>query len=370
MFDKIMPKIAAAHLERYVVAIFEAAGASSEQASIVGAHLVEADLAGVKSHGVLRVPQYLGAVQTGKVKLDVRPEIVLETKSTSVVDGRKGFGQVVCNEAMSLAIHKALQNGIAAVTVRNTYHSGCIACYTKKAAAKGLIGIVMVNAGGGGQSVAPFGGLARRLATNPLSIAAPSGNSQPIVLDIATSVAPEGKLRYYYQNGKPVPLGWIADSQGRSTTDPKVFYESGGVLLPLGGPAGYKGFGLAFMIDVLAGALSGAGCCRADAPEPSDGLLLMAINIKCFVPLATYYQQVSLLIEHVKCCPPAPGFKGVFVPGEVEYEEEQKRRREGIDLDAATWRRVCHAASSLGVEPPSGKSGSGRRASRTAVTVR
>ena len=133
-----------------------------------------------------------------------------------MIDGRRGFGQVVCKEAMALAVRKALDQGIAAVSVRNSYHSGCIASYTKQAAAEGLIGLVMVNAGGGGQSVAPFGGLARRLATNPLSIAAPSGNGFPIVLDMATSVAPEGKVRECYQRGKPVPAGWLADARGRA----------------------------------------------------------------------------------------------------------------------------------------------------------
>ncbi|MBU6410162.1 MAG: Ldh family oxidoreductase, partial [Verrucomicrobia bacterium] len=279
-----MPKFNAADLKRYVVDLFEAAKASSQEARIVAEHLVGANLAGVDSHGVLRVPQYVSAMQTGKVKLGVRPQVVSESESTAVIDGCDGFGQVVCNEAMTLAVNKALKRGIAAVTVRNSYHSGCIALYTKRAATKGLIAIATVNAGGGGQSMVPFGGLARRLATNPLSIAAPSLHGHPVVLDIATSVAPEGKIRDYYQNDKSVPVGWITNSEGLPTTDPKDFYK-GGALLPLGGTAGYKGFGLAFMIDILAGALSGAGCCRADPPDPKDGLLMVAIDIKRFIPL-------------------------------------------------------------------------------------
>jgi LDH2 family malate/lactate/ureidoglycolate dehydrogenase len=303
----------------------------------------------VYSHGVMRVPHYLAAVRAGKVKPGVRSQILSETKTTAVIDGCLGFGQVVCREAMSLAVQKALEQGIAAVTVHNSNHSGCIASYSKQAAAQGLIGIVMVNAGGGGQSVAPFGGLARRLATNPLSIAAPSGNGFPIVLDIATSVAPEGKVRACFQSGKPVPAGWIADSQGRPTTAPQDFYDGGGFLLPLGGAAGYKGFGLAFMIDILAGALSGAGCCRPGVTEPRDGLLMIAISIKHFIPMANFYQQVASLVAHVKSCPAQPGVGAVFVPGELEFHEEQRRRAEGIELDPATWRLIQEAAGTVGL---------------------
>ena len=176
------------------------------------------------------------------------------------LDGQLGFGQVAAGEAMTAAIQKARKSGIAAVTLRNSYHSGRIASYTCQAAREGMIGLVMVNAGGGGQSVAPFGGLERRLATNPISIAAPANDQYPVYLDIATSVAPEGKIRDYFQRGRPVPQGWITDAHGQPTTDPATFYaKPGGALLPLGGAAGYKGFGLAFMIDVIAGALSGAG---------------------------------------------------------------------------------------------------------------
>jgi len=342
-----MPKIAAVDLERYVVDVFEAARASGEEARIVAEHLVAASLAGVNSHGVLRVPLYVRAIQAGQVTLGGRPRVVSENESTAVIDGGNGFGQVVCDQAMAMAISKALERGVAAVTVRNSYHSGCIALYTKRAAAKGLIAVAAVNAGGGGQSVSPFGGLARRLATNPLSIAAPSLYGFPVVLDIATSVAPEGKIRYYYQNDKVVPAGWITNAEGLPTTVPKDFYE-GGSLLPLGGTAGYKGFGLAFMIDILAGALSGAGCCRADPPEPKDGLLMIAIDIKRFIPLETYYRHVSLLIEHVKSCPPAPGHTEVFIPGEVEYLAEKKARCEGIEIDQGTWRLIQETAAALG----------------------
>ena len=344
-----MPKLPYKELNEFVVSLFQAAGASAGEARIVGEHLVEASLAGVESHGLRRVPQYIGAMQS-EVRLGVRPQVLLETKTMAVVDGHRGFGQMVCHEAMSMAVLKALESGIAAVTVHNCYHSGRIADYTQKAAAQGLIGIVMANAGGGGQSVAPFGGLARRLATNPLSIGAPSQTGYPIVLDYSTSIAPEGKVRDCYEQGRSVPAGWLMDAQGQPTTDPKPFCEvRAGALLPVGGSAGHKGFALAFMINILAGALSGAGCCTPKITEPNDGLLMIALDIKQFIPLQTYHQHVSSLVEYVKSCPAAMGAREVFIPGEIEFREEKRRRQEGIEVHEATWHLVKETAAKVGV---------------------
>ncbi|MBI4584405.1 MAG: Ldh family oxidoreductase [Planctomycetes bacterium] len=331
-------------------AIFTAAGATAQEAAIVSKHLVEANLAGHDSHGVLRIPQYLEAIRSGNIKIGAQPEVISETATTAVVDGRRGFGQVAATEAMRLAIRKARASGIAAVTVRNSNHTGRLASYTLMGAGEGLISIIMVNAGGGGQSMAPFGGISRRLATNPISIAVPSGNCHPLVLDIATSVAPEGKIRAHYLQGKSLPPGWIIDAQGRPSNDPKDFYHPpGGALLPLGGGAGYKGFGLGFMIDILAGALSGAGCCRFEASEPRDGFLILALEIERFTPRKTFHQHVSQLVEYVKSCPPAPGFEEVYVPGEWEFNQERRRRIEGIFVDEPTWQAIAKIAAEHGV---------------------
>src|SRR5258706_12512780 len=166
-----MPKFAAGELEKYVIAIFEAVGSSPVEASTVGQHLIDANLTGHDSHGVLRVPQYIKAVQSGKVMLNARPNVISETDSTATLDGQNGFGQVIATEAMTLAVRKAQQCGISAVAFCNSYHSGRIASYIKIAAAAGLVGVVVGNGGGGGELVAPFGGLAGGRATKPLSIA-------------------------------------------------------------------------------------------------------------------------------------------------------------------------------------------------------
>jgi uncharacterized oxidoreductase len=264
------------------------------------------------------------AIQTGHVKPAARLQVLNESATTASLDAQSGFGQVAARYAMSLAMDKARQSGIAAVTVRNSYHTGRIASYTLMAAEQGFVSVVMVNAGGGGQSVAPFGGTGRRLATNPISIAAPAANGQPVVIDFATSVAPEGKVRDYFQQGRSVPAGWIVDSFGQPTTNPKDFYTSPEGCSFRSADKSDTGFGLGFMIDLMAGALSGAGVCRPNPPEPRDGLLMIALDVRRFVSLNVFQQQVAQLVAHVKSCPAAPGYREVCVPGEVE-----KARRNG-----------------------------------------
>ena len=259
-----MPTFAADRLEQLITAIFERAVAPTDHASCVAAHLVNANLAGHDSHGTIRVPQYIDLIDAGRIKPAATMEIVTRLPAAAVVDGRGGFGQVIVRDAMRLAIELAKQSAIGAVTVRNCSHTGRIGTYTQMAAEAGLVGIATVNSGGAGHAVAPFGGTAARLSTNPISIAAPTDGPFPIVLDMATSVAPEGKVRTYLQADKPLPSGWIVDAEGKPSFNAADFY-AGGAILPLGGPAGHKGFGLGFMVDILAGALSGGGCCARPA---------------------------------------------------------------------------------------------------------
>jgi hydroxycarboxylate dehydrogenase B len=251
---------------------------------------------------------------------------------------------------MNLAMEKATRSGTGAVTLRNCYHSGRLGAYTAMAADAGMIGIMMVNAGGGGQSVVPFGGSERRLATNPISVAAPTSGEFPLMLDIATSMAPEGKIRDYALRDAPLPEGWIVDADGNPTRDAKEFYaDPQGAILPLGGPVGHKGFGLALMIDVLAGALSGAGCCRSENVPARDGVLLIAIDVEQFSNRVAFYQHVSELVAYIKSCPTAPGFEEVFVPGEMEYRTAQARRKNGIYVDEVVWRQIEKIAARLDV---------------------
>jgi uncharacterized oxidoreductase len=181
-------------------------------------------------------------------------------------------------------------------------------------------------------------------------LAAPSGGEFPLVLDIATSMAPEGKIRVYKQRNATLPSGWIVDANGAPSTNPHDFYaDPPGAILPFGGEVGHKGYGLAFMVDVFAGALTEAGCCRAGEVVGRDGALLVAIDVKHFSSVDIFSGHAKSLIAHIKSCPPAPGYGEVFVPGEVEYRTAQLRRQEGIRVEDAVWNEIEALGGRLGV---------------------
>jgi uncharacterized oxidoreductase len=198
--------------------------------------------------------------------------------------------------------------------------------------------------------VAPFGGLAGRLATNPISIAVPSDAGAPLLLDFATSVTPEGKVRTMLTAGQELPPGWIVDHRGQPSTNPADLYgPPRGALLPFGG---HKGFGLAMLIDALAGGLSGAGCCTtADQPMDgkTDGALLLALRVEDFCPLADFRALVSRLVAHVKSSPPAPGIAEVVVPGELESRTRAQRLHNGLPVQMGTWNLLVECAARAGV---------------------
>lgn len=347
-----MPKRRADTLTRLATEIFTAAGAPREHARSVAEHLVEANLAGHDSHGVLRVPQYIAQIDAGRLKPAARSRVVCEAPASAVIEGGDGFGQVIAQDAMRLAIAKARAGGVGAVAVRQVGHTGRLGTYTQMAAREGLVGIVAVNSAGGGQAVAPFGGTGRRLATNPISIGAPSNGPFPLVLDIASSVAPEGKVRNHYQSGKSVPPGWLIDARGEPTTDPADFYaDPPGALLPMGGAVAHKGSGLSFMIDILAGALSGAGCVRPDPTEGRDGMLAIALDVAHFGPLAEFVERIAVSSAHVKSSPMAPGFERIYLPGEMEAMQRERRLRDGIEIQPAVWEQIEKICQRFAIDP-------------------
>jgi uncharacterized oxidoreductase len=330
-------------LRAAVARVFCACGVDERPAAIVAEHLVEADMCGVGSHGVIRVPQYVDAVKSGKVVPNAMIRIVRESAATAVLDGGHGFGQVMAHEAMSCAIEKARLVGVAAVTLLNCGHTGRLAGYTAQAAEAGVLAMMLVNAGGSGQWVAPFGGTEARLATNPLSIAVPNDGGPPLVVDFATSAAPEGRVRAALNAGKSLPEGWIVDSQGRATISPADLYgPPHGAILPFGGEQGHKGFGLAMMVDVFAGALSGAGACHAGAPHDSmtDGVFLLAVDPLFFGPSAELLARVRGLVEHVTSSPPMPGVERVYVPGEKEALAKERALAEGVKIEDGVWAAI------------------------------
>jgi uncharacterized oxidoreductase len=345
-----MPIVRADALRRAVAGAFAAVGVPEPEAALVAEHLVEAELAGVVSHGVLRVPPYIEAVREGRVVPGAPLTVLRQTPATAALDGNHGFGQVMARRAMETAMEIAEHSGVAAVTLVRCSHTGRLGAYTEHAARHGLVGLMMVNAGGHGQWVAPFGGTVGRLSTNPFSIAVPTGLDFPLVLDVATSVAPEGKVRACRAAGKPISESWVVAADGRPTTNPADLYgPPRGALLPFGG---HKGFGLGLVVDALAGILSGAGCCTDPAAPlegQTDGVFLVAIRVEAFCPLPLFRQQVALLVQHVKSSPPAPGFEAVLVPGEPEARERARREREGIPIEEGVWQALQAVFESLSV---------------------
>jgi uncharacterized oxidoreductase len=338
-----MPRLTAEEVTRVSIEILRAAGAPEDHATIVTRHLVDANLAGHDSHGVMRLPQYVEEIGRGQISPEATETVVRDWAGGAVIDARGALGQVACYRAMERALDKAKERGVGVVTVRSCGHSGRLGTYGELAAAKGRIGMVFNNAGGSGQWVAPFGGSVGRLSTNPLCIAAPSAGEFPIVIDMSTCVAPEGKVRHTFQSGKPAPDGWLIDAQGRPTNDPGALYETPrGALLPFGESAGHKGFGLSFLVDVLAGALTDAGCARPDAPHqsPGRGLLFLALDVEVFTSLDGFRSHVETLVDYVRSCPPAPGFEEVLAPGEFEYRRRQERQRDGFEIPEQTWQTI------------------------------
>ena len=335
-----MPTVPAAKLEQLAADILCLAGATDSEAGAVARHLVEASLAGHDSHGMMRVLQYTEDIRSGAIVPGTEIRTLQDWDTGSTIDATGVFGQVACNQAMQTAISKARQRTVGVVTIRGAHHSGRLGAYVAQAAAEDMIGMVLVNGGGAGQWVAPFGGRERRIGTNPIAIGAPSGKGFPVLLDMGTSIVPEGKVRHYFQKGEPVPDGWLVRHDGEPTNDPGQLYaEPPGAILPLGGAAGHKGYGLAFFVDILAGVLSGAGCCGTETPQTScgGGILMMAINIGSFGPTSQFQEQVSTLVDHVKSSAPVPGFEGVLVPGEFEFQQHERRRRDGIDIADSVW---------------------------------
>ena len=345
-----MPNFTQNQLQKITTDIFEAGGVPSDEAAIIGELLVASNLAGHESHGVLRIPQYIGLIESGHIQPGALMEIERESPSHALINGNWGFGHVIAQKAMSLAIEKARSNTISAISVYNCNHIGRIGSYPMMAAEAGMIGITMVNAGGTALYVAPFGGRDGRLATNPIAIASPTREGHPILLDITSSVVAQGKIRVALNRGESVPLGWLMNSEGEPTPNPQDLNgPPPGALLPLGGIVGHKGYALGLMIDILGGALSGAGCSGSGNTRLQNGVLMIALDVANFTPLDDFYEHVDGLVAHVKASPPAPGCDEILTPGEIEARHTAHRLREGIPIDDETWRQIQETAAAVGI---------------------
>ncbi|MFO0959825.1 MAG: Ldh family oxidoreductase [Isosphaeraceae bacterium] len=348
-----MPTLAAPALADFVARLFLAVGVNAEESGIVAESLVGANLRGHDSHGVMRALQYLDFVRNG----DYTPgaELIIEQDSPGAVvaDGQWGFGQVQAHRLLGMLIPRARELGIAAGAGRRFGHCGRLGEYAERAAAEGLILIATVNNDGAGQRVAPPGGTTGRLGTNPLCAGVPTG-ADPVVLDFGTSVVAEGKVRTHYLSNRPVPVGWLVDSQGEPTNDPSVLYVPPlGGIRPMGGEQSYKGFGLALVLDLLSGGLSGGHCSHPGAGAAKGNCLFFAvIDPGRFAGLGSVAGQASRLGDYIRETPRAAGVAAILLPGDPERIVLAERSAHGIPIDPAHWDRLAKAAADLGVEPP------------------
>ena len=343
-----MPKIAADRLRAIGEALFVAHGVPAEEAEIVTRHCVEANLVGHDSHGIIQVPTYIDRVKQGHIKPGAPWQIVQESATTTVIDGHWGFGYVVNEKAMKYTIEKAKKSNIAAATVFHQSHIGRVGAYPTMALAEGMIGICTADSGRTPKHVAPFGGREARLGTNPISIGIPSDLEGPMVLDMATSAVAAGKIGLAVARNEKIPEGWVVDKDGKPTTDPND-YKRGGVLLPLGGSEGYKGTGLSVMVEILCGLLTGLGFGIDPNGAHNDGCFMAVFNVEAFRSLKQFKAEVTEFASFLKSSAPSQGSTGVFYPGEVEHLKAVVRRRDGIDVEDATWNRLASMAAEHGL---------------------
>jgi uncharacterized oxidoreductase len=342
-----MPTVPAADLERLTAELFVARRVPRHDAAWIASMLVRANLRGHDSHGVIRIPQYCAAITAGHLNPTPDIRVVTETPTLAIVDGDQGFGQVVARRGTALAVDKARAQGLAAVALRRTSHVGRLADYAELAAAEGLIGLLWANAKHG-LNVAPWGGAARRLGTNPHAIAIPGPRGTVGVShDFATSVWAEGKLRVKFNRRESVPEGVMLNGRGEPSTDPREYYgEPVGSLLTAGQ---HKGYGLSLAVEILGGILSGTGAAGAGAGVFANGTLMICLDPERFLPRADFDAQVAALLAWVRSAPLAAGAKEVLVPGEPEARTERDRRVAGIPIEEATWTQILACATEVGV---------------------
>jgi LDH2 family malate/lactate/ureidoglycolate dehydrogenase len=342
-----MPIVQADTLRTIVATLLEAAGALREEAATVAKYSVAANLAGHDSHGVIQIPIYIDRIGKGHIVPGAPFEIKQESPTTTVIDGNWGFGYVVTERATRLTIEKAKKANVAATTILRQSHVGRVATYPMLAAREGLIAIMTADSGRSPKAVAPFGGREARLGTNPICIAMPSDLDGPFVLDMATSAVAVGKIKLAQAKGTPIPEGWVVEKDGSPTTDP-FSYDRGGVLLPLGGSEGYKGFGLSAMVEVLSALLPGLGFGVEPTGRHNDGCFLAMFNVEAFRPLATFKKEVAEFAAYLKATPPAAGYGEVLYPGEIEHRREQERLANGVEVDGKTWKQFEDLAAKYG----------------------
>ena len=341
---------AAEPLRRQVSSLFESAGLRAEHAAVAADILVTADLRDVDTHGVVAVPRYLNLMASGLVDPKAEPTVLRESPSSAVITNAGGLGVVGGYRAMELAIAKAKTTGIAHVGVVEGRHIGMVGYYAMMAASEDMIGMAVTNAN---RSVRPTHGARARFGTNPIAFAAPAAVERPFVLDMATSTVANGKVRRANRNGVPVPPGWIVDEDGQPLEEAPAARSEQWALTPLGETptgegASYKGYGLAVMVDVLAGVLSGGGT-SADLEQDTNMAWFMAIDITRFRPIEDFKADMDRVIQYFHDTPRVDPDEPVLVAGDPQAEAFERRSREGIPLPHDVLAELRDLAAARGV---------------------
>ena len=342
----------AADLRRQVAAIIFAAGSAAAEARTVADNLVLANLSGHDSHGVGMVPRYVDAVLEGGLKPNSAVKVNLDAGSLLALDGCRGYGQVVGEQAMALGTARARESGSCVMALGNAHHLGRIGHFAEMATAQGLVSIHFVNV----QSrpvVAPWGGADGRYGTNPCCIGVPLKGRPPFVLDFATSRVAQGKMRVAHNEGRRVEPGYLIDEAGHPTTDPGVVVvpQAKGLFGALMAFGEHKGYGLAVACELLGGALTGTGTWHQPADSRRsvvNGMLTILIDPQKLGTAASFEQEALAFVDWLKQSPPAPGSDGVRIAGEPERAARVTREKSGIEIDDTTWREVVAAGAKVG----------------------
>jgi LDH2 family malate/lactate/ureidoglycolate dehydrogenase len=322
---------AASALLDFAGRVLQAAGVDEQEGRVVADSLVTANMRGIDSHGITRLPLYIERLEAGLIARRTMVERVRQVPGACVLDAHNGWGAVAGLAGMREAIDRARQVGTGVAVVRHSNHFGIAAYYAQEAVAAGMIGVAMTNASA---NMSPWGGRQPYFGTNPICVAVPAGKERPVIYDGATSVVAIGKLVLAAKKGEQIPLTWAADESGEPTTDPQVAVAAGN-LLPMGN---YKGYGLALMVDVLSGILAGAAfgphvsnLRKLDAPQ-DVGHFFAALDIGAFADPMEFQLEMEQLVREIRDSPPVPGGERIYLPGEIEWEFEERRRREGIPV--------------------------------------
>lgn len=350
-------------LKSFIKQAFLKVGVPESDVEIIVDVLISSDLRGIESHGIGRLKYYLDFIKAGVQKTVTQFEIIKETPGTALIDGHFGMGHLISFKAMKLAIDKAKTIGIAAVAVRNSTHLGICGYYPLMAIKEDMAGLTFSNAR---PSVSPTFGKYPMLGTNPIAFGVPTDEECPFLLDMATSISQRGKIEILHREGKPIPEGWAVDTKGQYVTDPtallQMFGKKAASLLPLGGPseelAGYKGYGLAAMVEILSSAFSGGpfgwGLSGFDDSGKKVanklGHFFVAINISHFIEVETFKKIAGDIVRSLRSSGKLTGHNRIYTAGEKEFEKEQEIPRTGVPINEALQKTMMEIKEELGID--------------------